>query len=203
MIKQNVTHFSSIISKQNFLLCPWKTLIYCCQVVQISPHRISAGLSKKVAHQCPPYPRLCLFPSLISIRTKQAYTKANDSRIYRYRNAVSLQIFTRNVKKEKVALSISRNKRIVNKYSNENSNKEERYDWIRILNKLRWLKMQVMLTFFYLKQLFEIFICNLLSTFSSFQCLYIVRFEFFLVHMMDQISMDTPCDLTEKVLLRF
>ena len=150
-----------------------------------------------------PYPRLCLFPSLISIRTKQAYSKADNSRIYQYRNAVSLQIFTRNVKKEKVALSISHNKRIVNKYSNENSNKEERYDWIRILNKLHWLKMQVMLTFFYLKQLFEIFICNLLSTFSSFQCLYIVRFEFFLVHMMDQISTDTSCDLTEKVLLRF
>ena len=46
----------------------------------------------------------------------------------RYRNAVSFQIFTRNIKKEKVALSISRNKQIVNKYSNEHSNKEERDD---------------------------------------------------------------------------
>ena len=65
-------------------------------------------------------------PSLISIPTKQPHSKADNSRIYRYRNAVSLQIFTRNIKKEKVALSISRNKQIVNKYSYEHLNKEER-----------------------------------------------------------------------------
>ena len=33
-------------------------------------------------------------------------------------------------------------------FFNEHSNLEERNDWIRLLNKLRWLKMQVMLTFF-------------------------------------------------------
>ena len=38
----------------------------------------------------------------------------------------SLQIFTRNIKKEKVALSISRHKRVVNKYLNEHLNIERR-----------------------------------------------------------------------------
>ena len=58
----------------------------------------------------------------------------------------------------------------------EHSNIEERDEWIRLLNKLHWLKMQVMLTFFAIT-IWNYSFVNFLNTFSSFQCLYIVRFE--------------------------
>ena len=64
----------------------------------------------------------------------------------------SVQIFTRNIKKMKSGNINMRHKGILNKHLNpvfyEHSNAEERIRWIRLLNKLNWLKMQVMFTFF-------------------------------------------------------
>ena len=79
-----------------------------------------------------------------------------------------------------MALSISCHKGVLIKDLNtcyKQSNKEERKGQIRLLNNLRWLKMQVMFTFF------AITIWNIYfeSIFSSFQCLYIVRFEWDIV----------------------
>ena len=48
---------------------------------------------------------------------------------------------------------------------------------------------------------------NFLSIFSSFQYLNIVlnlnEISLFLVHMMGEVSVDTPCDVPEKLLLFF
>ena len=42
---------------------------------------------------------------------------------------------------------------------------------------------------------------NFLNIFPSFPCLYdLNEISFFLVHMMDEISVDTPYDVPEKVL---
>ena len=79
-----------------------------------------------------------------------------------------------------MALSIFCHKGVSNKDLNtcyKQSNKEERKGQIRLLNKFHWLKMQVMFTFF------AIAIWNIYfkKFFSSFQCLYIVRFEWDIV----------------------
>ena len=63
-----------------------------------------------------------------------------------------------------MALSILYHKGILNKHLNtcyfyEHSNIEERDEWIRLLNKLHWLKMQMKLTFFGIT--IWIFICKL------------------------------------------
>ena len=61
------------------------------------------------------------------------------------------QISTGNIKK-KLPLSISRHKVILNKHLSACFLWTLKYigkrEWIRLLGKLRWLKMQVMLTFF-------------------------------------------------------
>ena len=62
----------------------------------------------------------------------------------------------------------------------EHSNIEERDKLIRLLNKLRWWKMKVMLTFFAMT-IWKYSFVNFLSIFSSFQCLYLVRFEWDIV----------------------
>ena len=62
----------------------------------------------------------------------------------------------------------------------EHSNIEERNEWIRPLNKLCWLKMHVILTF-YVITIWRYPFVNFLSNFSSFQCLYTVTFEWDIV----------------------
>ena len=62
----------------------------------------------------------------------------------------------------------------------EHSDIEEQDEWIRLLNKMRLLKMQVMLMFFAITVLKYSFV-NFLSIFYSFQCLYIVTFEWDIV----------------------
>ena len=88
LIKQNRTHFSFIFLTQNVLLCPWKNLIFYCQVLQVSSHRINGGLSEKGCWSVPSPPRLCLFPSLICNPTKQPYLTVDNSRMHWYTNDV-------------------------------------------------------------------------------------------------------------------
>ena len=88
-----------------------------------------------------------------------------------------------------MALSILRHKGILNKHLVHNiwmpvfcehSDIEEQDEWIRLLNKMRLLKMQVMLMFFAIT-VWKYSFVNFLSIFYSFQCLYIVRFEWDIV----------------------
>ena len=86
----------------------------------------------------------------------------------------------------------------------ENSNIEEGDKWIRLWNKLRWLKMQVMLTFFAMT------IWNIhLQTFWVFSLHfnYVVRFEWYIVLSSSYDGWNkhgyTICDVSKKVLLLF
>ena len=83
----------------------------------------------------------------------------------------------------------------------EHSNIEENGEWIRLLNKFCWLKMQAK---FLAITIWKYSFVNFISIFSSFQCLFIARIEWdivFLVLMVDEMSLDTLCDVQEKVLI--
>ena len=72
----------------------------------------------------------------------------------------------------------------------EHSNIEERDEWIRLSDNLRWVNKQVMLTFFAIP-ISKYSFANFLSIFSSFQCLYIVWFEW-------DIVLSSLCDVWDK-----
>ena len=127
---KNVTHFFHLFNAKRFAVSLKNlNLNYYCQVLQVSPHRINGGLSDKgcssVPPPLPPCSSLWLFPSLICSPTKEPYLKVDNFMMYRYRNVAftSKFYYNRNTKKKKVALS------------------KERDEWIRLLNKLRWLKI--------------------------------------------------------------
>ena len=70
------------------------------------------------------------------------------------------------------------------------------------LNKLCCLKMQICLRFsqYYLKYSFVKF---LILHFNAYIYLDLNEISFFLVHMMDEISQDTPCNIPEKAPILF
>ena len=93
---------------------------------------------------------------------------------------LSFQIFTRKIKKIKsffINFASQRNFKQTFEclFIYQHSNIEEKEEWIGLLNKLPWLKMQVMLTFFGIT-IWKYLFVNFLSIFSLLQCLYIVRF---------------------------
>ena len=97
----------------------------------------NGGLSDKGWSSVPPLPpRLLLFPSLICGHTKHPYSKVDISRMYRHRNDVFISNFTRNIKKQKVALSISRHKVILNKHLDACFLRKFKYRRRRQVNKV-------------------------------------------------------------------
>ena len=76
---------------------------------------------------------LYLFPSLIYSPIKQSFSKVDNTRIYCVINSPSqMEIWT------SLLMPVFYEHLII----------EERNEWIRLLNKLHWLKMQLMLLFF-------------------------------------------------------
>ena len=74
-----------------------------------------------------------------------------------------------------------------------NDKAEEKDEWIRLLNKLSWLKMQVMLTFFAVTNL--IFICKLSKHFFFISML---RFEWYILYMNNMNDISSSYDWCDK-----
>ena len=114
----------------------------------------------------PSPPSLCFCPlSDMQPNQKDTFKSRFNSRMYQYINAVLILIFYQKYKKSDV-ISFASQRNFKQTFDAclffyELLNIEGKNEWIRLLNKLHWLKMQVMLTYFcnnYLKYSFVNFL---------------------------------------------
>ena len=153
LIKQNVRDFSFIFLAQIFCCPPeklkFKLLLSGTVSFSTSYQRCLIRHRLLISAPSPPLPL-----PLLHIQPQQMATfKYIIPGCIGNEMLLLLQIFTGDIKKEKLTLSIASQKffkeTVFKKlFSYEHSNIAERDEWIRLLNKFCWLKMQVLLTFF-------------------------------------------------------